>query len=129
MMNRAYWRKAGNPRWGWNQLMKDVRNYIHPRKPLRVGSNNKYREQQKDSFTDNLRQDTNRHPSVVNNFTYNTAPTSMNKRKFGFMDVGKIIFITLLCGFCVAVGWMLITNPQALVEKIYSLVDVVKSIL
>ena len=103
--------------------------HLHPRKPLREEPNNMYREYQKESFTDNSRRDYNRYPSVVNNFTYNTAPMSMNQKKFGFLDVGKIILITTLCGVCIAVGWMLVSNPQALVDKIHSLIDVVKSIL
>jgi len=70
-MSRRYWQHAGNPRWGLQQLFKDINRGFNPRRPVEQPMNNNYNGRIEEHGTVGNKPIENSSPTYVyNNYNY-----------------------------------------------------------
>ena len=124
-----YWKRAGNAKWGMQQLARDIYNRAHPKRQMEQ-PNIPYREPINQPVTENVSPSTPQAPPIqqpapqqpstsnVNNY-YNypsqTQPQTQQvyRQRFGFFQTVSLV---TLMAFIAGITFLLITNPAAITQ-------------
>jgi hypothetical protein len=110
-MNKKYWQRAGNPKWGWRMLAQDIQKVINPPRQEQSQVNNNYNGRPPQTIVEGSNQVERGSPTYVyNNYNY---PSQQTNRISFFRTATMIVFLLI----CIVVCYYLITEPMILVES------------
>ena len=124
--NKDYWRRAGNPRFGWQMLARDIQRVMHPRKSKQSAPNTIYR----DSNSPHVTEKVNPHFSD----TMGKAPTFITNyyppqnQIYRTMGLWQTLFLILFMTFVAVFTFYLITEPSFIVDVFHKVVEFFHSI-
>ena len=127
-MNKEYWRRAGNARWGMQMLAKDIQRAMHPRRQSQPAPNIINRDRESQQGTDEVspsHNDSLGKGPTYNYYNYNCPSQQRVFRTFSFWrTVAMILFLV----FVVVFTYYLIFEPAMISNTFHRAVDFLHSI-
>jgi hypothetical protein len=114
-MNKKYWQRAGNPKWGSKMLAQDIQRIVNPLRQEQSQVNNNYNGRPPQTIVEGSNQVDRGSPTYVyNNYNY---PSQPNYKSFQTISLWKMVFLILFLVVIVVITFYLITDPEMLVES------------
>lgn len=109
-MNREYWRKAGNPRWGWYMLSQDIKNHLYGGEQRNRDINNSNPIQPRNPENNGAPQ----YNTYINNYPSN-SPNQVG-REFHYMRFWKTIATILIMTLITITVYYVCFKPDVIIQ-------------
>jgi len=119
-MNRDYWKRAGNAKWGMQMLAQDIWNINHKRpiEPQRKDTppiNNNILGSEQPTVTERVNSpSSNSLPPTYNYYNYNYP--NNGQTTFRYMGLGRTILLILFMMIMIVFIYYVCFNPEAIIN-------------
>ena len=113
-MDRNYWKHAGNAKWGMEQLAKDMKSHLYPKRTQKNQSNNT--NIRAPTTNENTPEQTGYSPAPSYVTNYYNSPNQTTGKQFQTIGLFKTMVLIVFLSLIVLITYYLITEPEVLVE-------------